>query len=87
MAFLESTEKMYRQYRVVKQKHPSLRFGQYFCNLYVKRFDERTDPLFNQPSDEIARIKIDEWLQDHSYLDRLPPRERIPSFADDIPRG
>lgn len=81
MAYATSTQKLVKRYNTLKRKHPSLRLGQYFCNLYVKAFDGRTDPLFNQPNDDLAAIAIDQWMRDNQHLDELPMAVRVISYG------
>ena len=80
MAFTSSLERMWASYCQIKKKQPSLRFGQYFCNLYVKQYDAITDPLFNEHVDMVAKFKINDWLIDNQYVETMPPEVRAPSF-------
>lgn len=50
----------------------SIRFGQYFCDAYVKKFDSVTNEIFNM-SFEKATDAINEWLYDNGYADTTPP--------------
>lgn len=61
-----------RLIRLHKMSGSDQRLGQYFCNNYVKVFDQTTDPLFNESNDGIAAQLIDAWLERNHHREFLP---------------
>lgn len=70
----KSLDVIHNKYHSRPEKEVSIRFGQYFCNTYVKKFDSVTNELFNM-SFEKATNAINEWLYDNGYADTTPPNK------------
>ena len=68
----KSLDVIHNKYRSRPEKEVSIRFGQYFCNTYVKKFDSVTNEIFNM-SFEKATNAINEWLYDNGYEYNTPP--------------
>lgn len=63
---------IHNKYRSRPRSEDRIRFGQYFCNNYVKKFDSVTDGIFNMGFEK-ATDAINEWLHDNGYTDTTPP--------------
>lgn len=49
--------------------NPKPRFGQHFCNLYIK---EPWPELYNEESNIMAEAMIAKWLKQHQYWPNMP---------------
>lgn len=48
------------------------RLGQFFVSRYIKVEDQTTRDLFNEPNDDVAALKINQWLEDNHHTEFLP---------------
>lgn len=63
---LESTKKLIKMYRISAVNE---RLGQFFVNRFIR---SSWPELFYATDDNTAIRLIDEWLERHHYIDKLP---------------